>query len=279
MICRPSTARDVPRLRELWTVAFGDSDAYQDNFFLHYYTPDRVLVLEVDNTVYAMTAWFGSELALPEGKAFRCGYLYAVATDPEKRGLGYASALLSFCDSYLKQHGYHAVSTVPARPDLHIFFGQNGFRECFVQGEITHTIDSLPPVTDTNLSLSEISPAQYRTLREQMLSSIAHINLDLDGIGYQHGACKLGDGGFFTLENRAIFALEKGEGDTFYLKEILGETADRQAALSLLPTVCTGKTFILRLPEGTWQFGMLKWLTHDINWNWDTRAYLGFAFD
>ena len=46
---RCSTTQDIPRLRELWYLAFGDDGAYVDNFFDTYYKPERMLVLEEDS--------------------------------------------------------------------------------------------------------------------------------------------------------------------------------------------------------------------------------------
>ena len=51
---RPSVPEDIPAQRELWQLAFGDSDAYLDNFYRTYYRPERVVVLEEDGAVRAM---------------------------------------------------------------------------------------------------------------------------------------------------------------------------------------------------------------------------------
>jgi hypothetical protein len=42
---RTSQLSEVPRLKELWKLAFGDADSYIDHFFRQYYRPERVLVL------------------------------------------------------------------------------------------------------------------------------------------------------------------------------------------------------------------------------------------
>ncbi len=62
---RPSVPEDVPAQRELWKLAFGDSDQYIDNFYNTYYRPERVVVLEEDGAVRSMTAWFDTTLVLP----------------------------------------------------------------------------------------------------------------------------------------------------------------------------------------------------------------------
>ena len=68
---RCSVVQDIPRLRELWYLAFGDDGAYVDNFFDTYYKPERMLVLEEDGVVQAMTAWFDTGFVVPEEGSFR----------------------------------------------------------------------------------------------------------------------------------------------------------------------------------------------------------------
>ena len=52
---RTSEERDIPVLKELWKLAFGDEDAYIDHFFSRYYAPERMLVLEENGEVLAVT--------------------------------------------------------------------------------------------------------------------------------------------------------------------------------------------------------------------------------
>ena len=95
---RISRPEDVTRQRELWRLAFGDEGAYVDNFYRTYYRPERMLLLEEDGEVQAMTAWFDTTFVAPERGRYRAAYLYAVATYPEARGRGLAGQLLAGAD-------------------------------------------------------------------------------------------------------------------------------------------------------------------------------------
>lgn len=281
-VLRSSTYADILRLEELWKLAFGDGDAYLDNFFDNYYSPKRVLVLQIDGVIQAMATWFPSSLVLPNGTRYRCAYLYAVATHPDYRGQGLAGRLLEYCDEVLLEAGFDGVTTVPARPDLHVFFGLNGFKECFVQGQTEFLPEALP--APANNILRPVSPSEYHALREAQLDGTPHIDLDLDGITYQSGACGLSGGGMYHLvgiDGDALVCLEGGTNGIVYAKELLGAPVAMDDALSLLPTVSDAKRYLVRKPQGDWQFGMLKWLTPEMqkNWDWDTTVYMGFAFD
>ena len=101
---RCSTTQDIPRLRELWYLAFGDDGAYVDNFFETYYKPERMLVLEENGVVQSMTAWFDTTFVVPGEGSFRAAYLYAVATHPDCRGKG----MSGFAMGALRVHGFFA---------------------------------------------------------------------------------------------------------------------------------------------------------------------------
>ena len=93
---RLSTPADVPALRELWILAFGDGGDYLDNYFQVYYRPERMLVMEEEGLIRAMTAWFDTDFLVPGRGEYRAAYLYAVATHPSCRGKGLAGELLAW---------------------------------------------------------------------------------------------------------------------------------------------------------------------------------------
>ena len=198
---RPSVPEDIPAQRELWKLAFGDSDQYIDNFYNTYYRPDRVVVLEEDGVVQSMTAWFDTAFVLPGQGEYRAAYLYAVATHPDCRGRGLAGKLLSGADEYFRSLAIPAVTTVPAEPSLHNFFGANGFRECFriLGGSLWQEEIPLPP---PNL-LRPASTEEYGQVRETLLRDIPHIAYPEDALTYQAGCCALGDGGLFVGDTPA----------------------------------------------------------------------------
>ena len=192
---RISTPADIPRQRELWQLAFGDGGAYVDNFYHTYYKPERMLMLEEDGVVQAMTAWFDTTFAVPGRGEYRAAYLYAVATHPKARGRGLAGRLLSDADGFFRSWGIPAVTTKPAEPSLHRFFGRNGFRECFVHGQNSFHWEKAERNPGAAKSLEPLSPGEYTALRESWLAEKPHIVIPEEMMGYQAGACALTPGG------------------------------------------------------------------------------------
>ena len=286
LLTRPSVPADIPAQRQLWQLAFGDDGAYVDNFYRTYYRPERVLVLEEDGQVRSMTAWFDTVFSLPGKGEYRAAYLYAVATHPDCRGRGLAAKLLADADAYFRSLGIPAVTTVPAQPSLHNFFGANGFRECFVLREEALDLSTLPASGAAN-PLRPASPKEYGAVREALLAGTPHIAYPEDALTYQAGCCALGMGGLFVGEGPQgplCLCAEDAGGDLVILKECLGSGALETAAPHL-PVLFPGRRFLARTPAPeageNWAFAMLKWLHPELEsaWDWSTRAYLGLAFD
>ena len=275
---RPSEQRDVPTLKELWKLAFGDEDSYIDHFFDRYYTPERMLVLEQDGVVQAMTAWFDMPLVSAGGEEYPAAYLYAVATDPARQGRGLAGDLLSFADRWLREHGFACVTTVPARPDLHVFFGKNRFEECFVlEQQECHPQSGVEPAC-----MEPVDARQYGQLREQALAGTDHVAYAPAALEYQAGVCALSGGGLYWAGENACLCVEMStEGAV--VKELLAPQEEREAILAAVAHMHRAKKYWVRTPwtgaGEPWRFAMVKWLVSPPA-GWDTKtAYLGLAFD
>ncbi|MEA4934749.1 MAG: GNAT family N-acetyltransferase [Lawsonibacter sp.] len=280
---RPSIPADIPAQRELWKLAFGDSGDYVDNFYTTYYRPERVLVLEEDGVVRSMTAWFDTALVLPGRGEYRAAYLYAVATHPDCRGRGLAAKLLSAADAHFQFLGIPAVTTVPAEPSLHRFFGANGFREYFTHDQMVWKTEDAEPLTSP-FRLQPLEPEEYGRLRETILAETPHIAFPVDALAYQAGCCRLSGGGLYaakTAAGMAVLCAEGMEDGSLMLKELVGCPSARGQVLSGLRPLLPRFGGRYRTPGEQTKFGMLKWLDKEFcaGWDWASTAYLGLGFD
>ena len=291
-IVRPSIPEDVPVQRELWRLAFGDGEDYIDNFYHTYYQPERVLVLEEEGVVRSMTAWFDTTFTVPGQGEYRSAYLYAVATHPDCRGRGLAARLLAGADEYFRSLGIPAVTTVPAEPSLHDFFGANGFREYFriLGGKLSRDEIPVPPSN----GLHPASTEEYSRVREELLKDIPHIAYPEDALAYQAGCCALGDGGLFVGDTPAgpvCLCAERVDDELVIVKELLGPAGMGHAVFPDLPRIAPARRWEIRGPRprderpdlrgNLGKFAMLKWLDPELEsaWDWGTVGYLGLAFD
>ncbi len=130
MVLRVATAQDKLEVKALWQEVFGDTEEYVEHFFSKQ-KDEVILVLEEENSIQSMLILFWFPVAFPDGTTAMTGYVYALATSPLARGKGYGRTILAYADQYLKEKGFDGVTTVPAEPSLHNFFGSTGFRPCF----------------------------------------------------------------------------------------------------------------------------------------------------
>ena len=285
---RFSVPADIPAQRQLWKLAFGDTDADLDNFYLNYYRPERAIVLEEDGVVKAMFTWFDTTLTLP-GKAatYRAAYVYALATHPDCRGRGLAGKLLADGGDLLRPLGIDLLTTVPAEPSLHRFFAANGFEEAFVMEQ--RECGPLPG--DGPLcSLRPAEPAYYNKVRESLLNGVPHISFPEEAMAHQLRYCAIsGGGGLFTVETPfgpACLCAEQADRELLLVKEVLGCQRAQTAALEAISAENPRNHLIIRgvlgsNPAETVKFGMLKWLicTNTLDCGDWTSAFLGLAFD
>lgn len=273
---RTSMLADRPRLRELWQIAFGDSDAYIDCFFAACPDPERVLVLEDAGGVQAMTAWFDMPLVSADGGQWPGAYLYAVATHPDCRGKGYAGKLLAWVGEWLRGQGFACLTTVPASESLHRFFATNGFEEQFALVE-----RDMVPGAASPAHIAAVDGAEYGRLREQNLSGTTHVACGEQALAYQQAVCRLSGGGLFAAGTGC--ACVERTGDTAVVKELLAPEGEQEGILTALAKAIPAKHWLVRTPcvvgqKGT-PFAMYRWLVEKPHqWLADV-AYFGLAFD
>lgn len=272
---RISHHRDLPRLRELWQLAFGDEEDYMDGFFHGYWQPERVLVLEEAGRVQAMTAWFDMPVVTGDGCRYPAAYLYAVATHPDCRGRGLAHKLLAFAGQWLAQRGFACLTTVPARPDLHPFFASNGFLEGYTLARA-----GLVPGAGPCAGLAEVEPEQYNALRRAFLSGRGYVDYSREAMAYQQGACRLSGGGLYRVDGAGCACVEMS-GDTAFIKELLVDPERVAPAVNALAARHPAERYQLRTPwPGPGErvpFAMYRWLADGGEIGPDD--YLGLAFD
>lgn len=276
IITRPSVKDDIPAMKELWKLAFGDTDPYINNFFSNYYRESRVLILEKDGKLLSMAAWFPCTM-----DAARLAYIYALATHPDENGRGYGSQLLTYCNEYLKneQH-FMGVTTVPATQSLHTFFAKNGYFDYF-----THTEEKfidVPVLAKPRGVFTRLPASIYHKMRHEFLKTTHHVVMDLSAIAHQDNICLLTNGGLYRYdydERICILVIEQGVKGVYLVKEILGFHKTQAAALADLPTLVGCNNFVVRRPQGDTAFGMLQWFNESPRFDRTDTAYLGLAFD
>ena len=239
-------------LRQLWKLAFGDTDAFLDGFFGTAYSPERCRFLTDGETVTAALYWLDCHFS---GEKY--AYIYAVATHPDYRGRGLCHQLMADAHTQLKDRGYAGALLVPQEEGLRKLYGSMGYRNLGSVSEFT----CVPG--EQAAPLREISGEEYALLRRKFLP--------------QGGVLQEGESIAFLQTYGAFYA---GEGfllsacreeDFLWGMELLG---NREAAPGILKALgCIRGKF--RTPGKELSFAMFLPLKADA----PVADYLGHAFD
>lgn len=280
---KPSLREEWPLCKDLWKTAFGDDDAYIDNYYNNYYRPERVVTLKDDGVLCGMLALFPLELRWPDGGVTRASYLYALAIHPEFQGQGLGTFLLRYADFYVGEQAVPFLSTVPAQPGLERFFAAAGaFQPCHPIDEATVDAPAPGPVP-----AQPVSAAQYRETREALLEGTGHAVYGEDYLEYQAKVSALSGGGLFKMDTPKgpACAVAELDGDRLDVRELLSPAGEQLAALAALTARFPAKTCRVRCPAGWGElpgaarrtFGMGKRVPPTPKILGET--YFGLAFD
>ena len=287
---RPARPGEAPRLTALWQQVFGDSREAVDAFFRSY-RPEDFLVLTEAQQIVSMLALLPMSLMAPSGAAASAWYVYALATDPDRRGLGFARRLLRETDAYLRQRGADCVTVVPAEPSLHHFFGSTGFQPCFA----LQTWALTPPPFPPEQAEAVLGPAEadaYNAIRAALLEGRPWVRYDTPAIQFQQSISRLSGAALhmITLDGTCgCAAVERADPHTILCKELLIAPGLTERAAAVLAAAYGAARCLVRGPAwqsvpagGTIQpFGMVKWYreAQAAPWAGETQGYLGLGFD
>ncbi|MDR1603420.1 MAG: GNAT family N-acetyltransferase [Gracilibacteraceae bacterium] len=196
---RLSRRRDIPFLRRIYRLSFGDGLASENLLFRELYREDNCYVFTRFGLPAAMA------FALPAtirscGREWRGLYLYAVATHPRRRRKGYSSRLLEWIHADAAARGLDFALLVPASPDLYEFYARLGYEKV---GRICR-YDYMPPpptaAAGVPLRLTPVSGELYGRARELLLRDSSYLVWQSELLAYQSKMLALFGGGFCLLQ-------------------------------------------------------------------------------
>lgn len=225
----------ITELRKLWKDAFGDSEAFMDDFFSVAYSKDRCKTLRKDGKIVSALYWFPVE----EGGA-RFAYLYGVATLSEYRGQGLAAYLIEKTCKQLREKGYSGVLLVPGSEELFSYYRKLGFFACT-------TIKERSISAEGRILLRPVDREEYGVLRRKLLPyrGVEQEGAFLELLERQYGLFA-GEGFVLcaTVEQNRAF-IPEFLGDEAILPAILGGLGVKNAKVR---TPGTGRSFSMYRP-------------------------------
>ncbi len=142
-------------VKELWQTVFGDEERFIDRFLMCHHRPEQLLSITEEGQLVSMLHL----IPMQNSEGVRVGYIYGVATAPDRRGRGYATRLLRQAIERAQELGMAALALIPADEQarwLYLGLGFSGdcptsFRHTgdfdFGTGDPTHDRAMLLPLT------------------------------------------------------------------------------------------------------------------------------------
>ena len=258
---RKTNPGDLPQLKSLWALGFGDTEQEIEAFFAISYPTATGFCAEEDGKVIAAAYALPQEVAWGE-KNCRTAYLYAVTTHPDFRKRGICAKLLAYAEKELTKRYFDCLTLVPATDALRSYYASLGFVS---QNTAFFDEGGAPEARGV---CEVLTPAEYAGLRETVLYDLPHVRYGLSDLRYQASMS-----GFYRLELGSHFgcACAHPDGETLVVDEILPDCSVLPALLKQLPA----KQCRVRTVGGSTPFAMCKWLSEEKKL---PDVYLAFDF-
>ena len=252
---------DVPRLKEIWALCFGDSAEYIDFYFAHRFVPEQVMVHEEDE-ISAMLSMLPLTL-YTAGGADPAIYIYAVATHPDYQRLGIGGRLLIHTHDYLQRQGVALSVLVPSSDKLFAYYRRFAFDKRLDVVEQRYFTGDLSAATENPITpgavgkLVPLSLSDFILQRRRFLSpQKSYFHWDEAALEYQFQVSGM-TGGIFQLDladcssiypDCSGYVVVEKDSDTIYIKETSFPACQAFAVAASVQHEFDGSSCCIRFP-------------------------------
>lgn len=239
----PAEPADLPRLREIFLLCFGQAAAAEMELVFSR-CGDALWCAKIDGRPAAMLAAMPVTLALPQGE-YKARYFYGVATHPQHQRQGLCGNLLAACCRWMTGQGEIAALLRPDSEKNRSYYRKNGFADCSTVGTGCYR-----PKGGAAAELTPADPAEYDRLRRKFAPW--GLQWGREGLFLQKEWMRLYGGDLWLLGQPADpwgCAAVSREGESPLLRELLCRPADAEKALEGLCRTLQAPELGLALPQ------------------------------
>ena len=293
MEIRLAQKEDMDALKEIWKLCFGDPEIYIDLYFQTRDWIRETAVLCIGNRAVSMLAMIPANLVDRNGERCSASMIFAVATHPEHRKLGYADRLLEFCNRHLASIHTTVTLLVPADEQLFRYYGKRGYRNGFFLREAVLSsiaiakLKALPylsgPPASGGLPGAEMKsvrivpaePSGFNEIRRKLLNGSSYLDYRDEEILFEKRTAAAFGTDIYTihfqgpdkgLDAEGCFYAERASQETVIIKELLVPEEYLAEALNNISILLPAEEYIIRIPADRGEilggvirpFGMLR---------------------
>lgn len=233
---------DIGALCALWESVFGDKAELIREFFRLLPDMGFCAAAELEGEVVGMASVLTAlELVTPGADAVRCGYVYAVATEPSSRGHGIGAALTEKVCELAKAAGASMLCTLPAEDSLYPWYERIMGVRCALYRK---SFETAPTGGQPVLRLSA---SEYLNRREALLAGKAHLRAAPAVVEFAEQFYSVYGGGLFLCGESLCAAY--GDRKCIYIKELISPDGKSEPAAAALGAFLGAEKVIYFLPS------------------------------
>lgn len=156
----PGTAlsSDLPDLIRLWSLCFHEEETEAGFFLTQRFIPEHTFVWRRNGQVCAMISLIPVYSISCDGRSYRGGYLYAIATRPDLQGQGIFQKLHRFAAEQAQTMELDFLCLIPASESLFSLYSRTGYETWYLKEKLpSHPI----PKQNADLQLRNCTIEEY----------------------------------------------------------------------------------------------------------------------
>lgn len=241
---RQAYKSDVPTLKKLWQICFGDRMRYIYVFFEKMFVAENTLVASADGNLAGVVYMLERSL---NGNKFMYGY--AIGVFPQYRGKNICEMMLDYVKKKAESEGC-IFGLHPANEKLAEFYQRIGLKEMYTLKEV----DASNYDSDAQYEFCDISAEDFHELRTKAFEN--SVEWDINALKYI-----LENGEFVKLINlqgeKRYFVLRKDE-DTVFVKETSATDSEIKEVSGYIRSYYSAKNIKYLLSSKTTLQGVVK---------------------
>ncbi len=148
----PDNSQFIDEIKDLWHIAFGDTEAFLSVYFGGIWQGENALAMLEDNHVIGALELVPYTLSV-RNQDLKISYIVGVSTHPSHRNLGVAKALMQAALSEQKKRGEVFSHLIPFSYE---FYEKMGFATCYSESHSSFKTETLPDDAEGTFSIASL---------------------------------------------------------------------------------------------------------------------------